>query len=104
MTNEEWNEFDYELRLVVAQGTMLYIAGCDFKNEPLSVAERMRNSAKIVFELIHKRLPQEPKYTNDKIPVCPSCKRKLKRDHSYSFCPKCGQYIDWGSKNENSSV
>ena len=29
---------------------------------------------------------------------CPTCSRKLKRDRSYQYCPRCGQKLDWGDE------
>ena len=69
------------------------------QSKPLKIQQyRAIGTVEECRELKIRNTPKKREIINGGITVCPECNAKVKR--CYSFCPYCGQAIDWSENDE----
>ena len=85
--NELMPEWDYEANIYGAEP--YYGLGHYVCTEPEGYL------FKEAIESLEKQVPKRVKYISDGYAKCPICEATLCRYNYYSYCPHCGQAIDW---------
>lgn len=83
----------------------------DSTNEAYPFTEEFGEAVNVAIQALERQIPKKPTYEgNGYAPdgtfvwdewLCPCCKSRYEADYDdYTYCPNCGQKIDWGMKNE----
>lgn len=68
------------------------------KKEMIGDSEQMEYAKQIAVGVIEKQTPKKPiearRWLYDNILICPVCSCSIYK-LSFSYCPNCGQKIDW---------
>lgn len=62
-------------------------------------------TVRLTIEALEKQIPKKPVkkyfgYFLDFLDTCPYCEHVYNTNEKYSYCPNCGQKLDWSGEND----
>lgn len=76
-----------------------YLLADPFEKRPLPSTDEIKESLNVLQELVDKETTMKPNNFDEEYCMynCPNCS-KVNATFKFSYCPHCGQKLDWSDK------